>query len=209
MVRPSDAPRGGGFVLIDPATNRTVAAGMIRGQVKSYESPQGKYDTEISSNVTWEQRSVTRAMREERNGHEATCLWLTGLSGSGKTTVAKKLEQELFAEGKQVYLLDGDNVRHGLNGDLGFSEKERREVRDAVKALFPEGAFKEIHVQCDLEVCKQRDPKGLYKKAAAGEIKDFTGVSAPYEKPMTPDLTIDSVELQPVEAVRVIRQKLL
>jgi adenylylsulfate kinase-like enzyme len=100
-------------------------------------------------------------------------------------------------------------VRHGLNGDLGFSEKERREVRDAVKALFPEGAFKEIHVQCDLEVCKQRDPKGLYKKAAAGEIKDFTGVSAPYEKPMTPDLTIDSVELQPVEAVRVIRQKLL
>ena len=100
---------------------------ITRGQVKSYESPEGKYDTAISSNVTWEQRSVTRAMREERNGHEAKCLWLTGLSGSGKTTVAKKLEQELFAAGRQVYLLDGDNVRHGLNGDLGFSEKERRE----------------------------------------------------------------------------------
>src|SRR6056297_252331 len=205
---------------------------MIRGQVKSYESPQGKYDTEISSNVTWEQRTVTRGMREEPGGHTAGCLWLTGLSGSGKTTTRKKLEEELCAAGTQVYLLDGDNVRHG------FSEKERREnirrvghvarlmydagfivvcsfispsreVRDAVKALYPQGAFKEIHVQCDLEVCKQRDPKGLYKKAAAGEIKDFTGVSAPYEKPLTPDLTIDSVELQPVEAVRVIKQKLL
>jgi bifunctional enzyme CysN/CysC len=177
-------------------------------------------------------------MREERGGHEAKCLWLTGLSGSGKTTIAKELEEKLFQEGRQVYLLDGDNVRHGLNGDLGFSEKERREnirrvghvarimydagfivvcsfispnrdVRDAVKALFPEGAFKEIHVQCDLEECKRRDPKGLYKRAASGEIKDFTGVSAPYEKPLTPDLTIDSIELQPVEAVRVIKKKLL
>jgi len=227
----------GGFVLIDPATNRTVAAGMIRGQVKSYEAPGGP-ETQISSNVVWEQRSVTRQMHEERNGHEAKCLWLTGLSGSGKTTIAKELEKELFAQGTQVYLLDGDNVRHGLNGDLGFSEKDRREnirrvghvarlmydagfvvicsfispkreVRDAVKALFPEGAFKEIHVQCDLEECKRRDPKGLYQRAASGEIKDFTGVSAPYEKPLTPNLTIDSIELQPSEAVRVIKQKLL
>jgi bifunctional enzyme CysN/CysC len=117
----------GGFILIDPATNRTVAAGMIRGQVKSYRAPEKAFAEEISSNVTWEQRTITRGMREERNGHTAGCLWLTGLSGSGKTTIAKKLEEELFAAGKQVYLLDGDNVRHGLNGDLGFSEKERRE----------------------------------------------------------------------------------
>ncbi len=228
----------GGFVLIDPATNRTVAAGMIRGQVRSYESPDRLHESEISSNVTWEQRNVTRQMREERNGHPASCLWMTGLSGSGKTTIAKKLEEDLFKDGKQVYLLDGDNVRHGLNGDLGFSEKERREnirrvghvarlmydagfivicsfispnrqVRDAIKDFFPEGGFKEIHIQCDLEECKRRDPKGLYKRAAGGEIENFTGVSAPYEKPLTPDLTIDSVELQPVEAVRVIKQKLL
>jgi adenylylsulfate kinase len=87
--------------------------------------------------------------------------------------------------------------------------RAKREVRDAVKALFPEGVFKEIHVQCDLEECKGRDPKGLYQRAASGEIKDFTGVSAPYEKPLTPDLTIDSIELQPTEAVRVIKRKLL
>jgi adenylylsulfate kinase-like enzyme len=100
---------------------------MIRGQVKEYEAPGARPAIEMSSNVTWEQRKVTRQMREERNGHPAACLWLTGLSGSGKTTIAKELEEQLFAEGRQVYLLDGDNVRHGLNGDLGFSEKERRE----------------------------------------------------------------------------------
>jgi bifunctional enzyme CysN/CysC len=232
----------GGFVLIDPATNRTVAAGMIRRQTRSYEGPGsvpgGRLAREISSNVTWEHRTVTREMREEQNKHAAVCLWLTGLSGSGKTTVAKKLEEELFRDGRQVYLLDGDNVRHGLNGDLGFSDADRsenirrvghvarlmydagfivicsfisprREVRDAVRSLFPEGAFREIHVDCDLAECKRRDPKGLYQKAEAGEIKDFTGVSAPYEKPLTPDLTIDTVELQPTEAVRVIREKLL
>ncbi len=92
----------GGFVLIDPATNRTVAAGMIRGQVKEYEAPGARPAIEMSSNVTWEQRKVTRQMREERNGHPAACLWLTGLSGSGKTTIAKELEEQLFAEGRQV-----------------------------------------------------------------------------------------------------------
>jgi bifunctional enzyme CysN/CysC len=228
----------GGFILIDPATNRTVAAGMIRGQVKDYEGPDRWQGREISSNVKWEQRLVTREMREARNQHEARCLWLTGLSGSGKTTIAKKLEKELFEEGKQVYLLDGDNMRHGLNGDLGFSEKDRhenirrvghvarlmydagfiviccfispkREVREAVKGFFPEGGFKEIYIECDLEECKRRDPKGLYEKAAKGEIENFTGVSAPYEKPMTPDLSIDTVEMQPDEAVRVIKRILL
>jgi bifunctional enzyme CysN/CysC len=228
----------GSFVLIDPATNRTVAAGMIRGQIRDYEAPGSVPASEISSNVVWEQRNVTRQMREERNGHEARCLWLTGLSGSGKSTIAKKLEEDLFYDGKQVYLLDGDNVRHGLNGDLGFSEKERREnirrvghvarlmydagfivicsfispkreVRDAVRDFFPADGFKEIYVECDLEECKRRDPKGLYKRAENGEIKEFTGISAPYDKPLTPDLTIDTLEMQPTEAVRTIKQKLL
>jgi hypothetical protein len=144
---------------------------MIRGQVKSYESPQGKYDTEISSNVTWEQRTVTRAMREERNGHTAGCLWLTGLSGSGKTTIAKKLEEELFAAGKQVYLLDGDNVRHGLNGDLGFSEKERREnirrVGHVARLMYDAGFIvvcsfisPRMHARAMNEVNDQGQPRG-------------------------------------------------
>ena len=237
----------GGFILIDPATNRTVAAGMIRGLLRGYEGPGGGYaarragggtETRISSNVVWEERSVHTAMREEKNGHTPTCLWLTGLSASGKSTIAKKLEEELFYEGRQVYLLDGDNIRHGLNSDLGFSDADRREnirrvghvarlfydagfivicsfispkreVRDAVRGLFPEGVFKEVHVDCTVEECKHRDPKGLYERAERGEIKDFTGISAPYEKPLSPELIIDTVELQPAEAVRVIRRKLL
>jgi bifunctional enzyme CysN/CysC len=231
----------GGFIIIDPASNLTVAAGMIRGPISKEERDEqreslGKAPGE--RNIRWENFPVTRAMREEKNGHKGHCLWLTGLSGSGKSTIAKELSKELHEEGKQVYVLDGDNIRHGINVDLGFTEADRKEnirrighvarlfydagfivvcsfispkryMRDGVRDLFPEGAFSEVYVKCDIEECRRRDPKGLYQRSESGDIKDFTGVSAPYDEPLTPELTIDTVELQQTEAVRVIRQKLL
>ena len=219
----------GSFILIDPDTNQTVAAGMIRGAAEDV-SPYGQ-DAEAhsaaSSNVVWEGPNVPREAREARNGHPAGVLWLTGLSGSGKSTIARALEQRLFDRGCQTVLLDGDNVRHGLNGDLGFTARDRTENirrvgevarlffehglltlctfvspyqkdRDRVRALLPEGRFLEIHVDCALEVCKERDPKGLYERAEKGEIARFTGVSAPYEPPSHPDIAVhtdsDTVE---------------
>ena len=230
----------GGFVIIDPASNLTVGAGMIRGPISKEERDEqreslSKPDGE--RNIRWERFPVTRAMREEKNGHKGHCLWLTGLSGSGKSTIAKELSKELHEEGKQVYVLDGDNIRHGINGDLGFTEEDRKEnirrighvarlfydagfivicsfispkryMRDGVRELFPEGAFSEMYVKCDIEECRRRDPKGLYQRSENGEISNFTGVSAPYEEPLSPELIIDTVELQPAEAVRVIMQAL-
>ncbi|MCY3813760.1 MAG: adenylyl-sulfate kinase [Gammaproteobacteria bacterium] len=156
--------------------------------------------------------------RERQNGHLGGVLWLTGLSGSGKSTLAFALEAELFARGYQVYVLDGDNIRHGLNADLGFTQKDRTEnIRRVgeVAALFADagfvcisafispyhadrdvarsaakGRFHEVYLDADVETCEQRDPKGLYRKARAGKIPDFTGVSAPYEIPSSPDLVI-------------------
>ena len=174
-----------------------------------------------SSDVVWEPVAVTQPMREELNGHGAAVLWFTGLSGSGKSTVAKALEQRLFGLGVRTFSLDGDNVRHGLNGDLGFTEEDRAENirrvaevaklafehgnvvlctfispyiadRDAARTLAPEGRFWEVYVKCDVEVCKQRDPKGLYARAARGEIANFTGVSAPYEEPPRPDMVLET-----------------
>ena len=173
--------------------------------------------------MVWENRAVTRAdaLRRGRGPHEARCLWLTGLSGSGKSTIAKKLEEELFLDGKRVYRLDGDNVRHGLNGDLGFSDADRREnirrighiarlmydagfivicsfisprreVRDYVRSLFPEGDFQKVYVQVSLAEARRRDPKGLYAKVDAGEITGFTGVNEPFEEPDQPELTIET-----------------
>ncbi len=226
----------GSFILIDPGTNLTVAAGMIRYESGSVE--EGQKELLVSSNVVWEERGVTRKMRETEQGHPAQCLWLTGLSGSGKSTIAKELEKQLFAEGKRVYLLDGDNVRHGLNGDLGFSPEARdenirrighvarlmydagfivicafispkRELRDAVRTLFPEGAFNEVYVNCDIKECINRDPKGLYAKALAGEIKEFTGISAPYEAPEKPELEINTSELDRDASLEAIRKKLV
>ncbi len=214
----------GSFILIDPGSNLTVAAGMIRFDSGKLEKREA---TPVSSNVVWEELAVTREMREDRQGYRARCLWLTGLSGSGKSTIAKELEKRLFEEGKNVYLLDGDNVRHGLNGDLGFSPRDRdenirrvghvarlmydagfivicafispvREVRDAVRQLFPDGAFTEVYVKCDIKECIQRDPKGLYAKALSGEIKEFTGISAPYEEPENAELIIANQD-RPVE----------
>jgi bifunctional enzyme CysN/CysC len=168
-------------------------------------------------------------MRETRNGHRAAVLWFTGLSGSGKSTVARRLERRLFEQGCQTTYLDGDNVRHGLNGDLGFSPADRKENirrvaevarlafdhgtltictfispfaadRDFARSLLPEGRFIEVYVKCDLEVLKRRDPKGLYAKALRGEIPEFTGVSSPYEEPSTPEILVET-DVQTVDDI--------
>lgn len=216
----------GSFILIDPATNNTVAAGMIRDRTREVgdvvDRPGEKQGSKPkSTNVFWEQEGISLADRERLNGHKAAVLWFTGLSGSGKSTIAKKLEQRLFAEKIHTMFLDGDNLRHGLNGDLGFSDQDRQENirrvgevaklgfahgqvvlatfispfaqdRQLARELIPAGRFFEIYVKCDLELCKRRDPKGLYAKALRGEIPNFTGVSSPYEEPQNPDLVVET-----------------
>jgi len=177
--------------------------------------------TEIkSTNITWHQGAITREDRERLHGHQAAILWFTGLSGSGKSTLAHAVEEKLFELGCSSYVLDGDNIRHGLNKNLGFSPEDRTENirrigevsklfvdaavfaltafispyradRDQVRALAPE-RFVEIYCQCSLDVCEQRDPKGLYKKARAGQIPEFTGISAPYEEPLSPELVVQT-----------------
>ena len=221
----------GSFILIDPVTNRTVAAGMIRGVTQDVKDVTSSKHAEAhqSSNVRWEEGMLARSVWEKRNGHKGAVLWFSGFSGSGKSTVAKKLVGALFDQGCQVQMLDGDNVRHGLCGDLGFSDHDRsenirrigetaklfyeqgnivactfispfRKDRDFVRSILPDGAFFEIHVKCDLEVCKRRDPKGLYKKAIAGEIKDFTGISSPYEEPVNPEIVVET-DIETVETM--------
>lgn len=216
----------GSFILIDPNTNVTVAAGMIRRRARNldeYITQQTELPSERqrSSNIVWEELGVTREMRERKNGHRAAVLWFTGLSGSGKSTVAKALEKRLYELGCQTMMLDGDNVRHGLNGDLGFSDEDRNENirrvgevanlffengnltlctfispfradRDLARSLVPQGRFFEVFVSCDLEVCKKRDPKGLYAKALSGEIPNFTGISSPYEEPSAPEIVVET-----------------
>jgi adenylylsulfate kinase len=181
-----------------------------------------------ATNIVWHPGAVTRDDREQMNGHKGCTVWLTGLSGSGKSTIAVDLEKRLWERGVRAYILDGDNVRHGLNKNLGFSPADRTENirrigevaklfteaglvtltafispyradRDQVRALMRPGDFVEVHVECPIDVCEQRDVKGLYKKARAGEIKEFTGISAPYEAPLEPELMIDT-SAQSVEA---------
>ena len=182
-----------------------------------------------STNITLVEHRVSLEQREARNGHHGGVLWFTGLSGAGKSTLAFALEEELFRRGYQVYVIDGDNLRYGLNSDLGFSHKDRTEnIRRAgeVAALFAgAGAicisafvspyradrevarkaagdrFNEVYVRADLETCERRDPKGLYKKARLGEIKDFTGVSAPYEAPLAPEIVLDTASHTVAECV--------
>ena len=221
----------GSFILIDPHTNTTVAAGMIRRRARQLDEiiDQEPAERKSSANVVWDESQVTRQMREQRNGHKAAALWFTGLSGSGKSTVARLLERRLFSLGCQTLYLDGDNVRHGLNGDLGFSPQDRKENirrigevaklafdhgslvictfispyqadRDSARSLLPEGRFYEVYVKCDLEVCKRRDPKGLYAKALAGEIPEFTGVSSPYEEPTDPEMLVET-DVQSAEEI--------
>jgi bifunctional enzyme CysN/CysC len=218
----------GSFILIDTATNNTVAAGMIRGKSRQVEDLVDVEATaeqtqlrQKSPDVFWETAVVTREMREKMNGHNAAVLWFTGLSGSGKSTVAKKFEERLYQLNIHTMYLDGDNVRHGLNGDLGFSDADRQENirrvaevarlgyahgnivlcsfispfqadRDFVRQLIHEGRFLEVFVKCDLEVCKRRDPKGLYARALRGEIPNFTGISSPYEEPAAPELVVET-----------------
>ncbi len=186
-----------------------------------------------ATNIVWHQGAVNRDDREKLNGHKGATVWLTGLSGSGKSTIAVDLEKRLCERGVRTYILDGDNIRHGLNKNLGFSPEDRTENirrigevaklftdagvvaitafispyradRDQVRALMKPGDFVEILVDCPVEVCEQRDVKGLYKKARAGEIKEFTGISAPYEAPAKPELTIRSHELSLEQSVATI-----
>ncbi len=176
---------------------------------------------EEQNNIVWHEHAISQQMRAAQKGQQPLLLWFTGLSGSGKSTLAGALEKALFDTGAHTYLLDGDNVRHGLCQDLGFSEQDRnenlrrvaevaklmldsglivlsafisptREERENIRAMFSPGQFIEIYVSTPLAVCEQRDPKGLYVKARKGEIGNFTGISAPYEEPEAPELTIDT-----------------
>ncbi len=194
-------------------------------------------DKEKSSNVVWHQATVSRKRREEKNQHKSAVLWFTGLSGSGKSTLAHAVEEALYKLGLNTFVLDGDNVRHGLNKDLGFSDIDRKEnirriseisklmleagiitltafispfkaERAMARSLMPHGDFIEIHCQCPLETCETRDVKGLYKKARSGEIKDFTGISSPYEAPSNPELRIDTHSLSLEESVAKVIQLL-
>ncbi|WP_131111871.1 adenylyl-sulfate kinase [Sulfuricystis thermophila] len=184
-------------------------------------------------NIIWHQATVTRARREQLNGHKSCVLWFTGLSGAGKSTLAHAVEERLHQFGCRTFVLDGDNVRHGLCSDLGFSEADRKENirrigevaklmmeaglivmtafispfradREAVRNLMPHGDFLEIYCQASLEVCEARDVKGLYKKARAGEIKNYTGISSPYEPPLTPELIVDTGRQQLGDCVRQV-----
>ncbi len=186
-----------------------------------------------ATNIKWHHGKITKEDRTKLLNQKGATIWLTGLSGSGKSTIAVELEHALIENEHQAYILDGDNIRHGLNKNLGFSPEDRtenirrigevaklfteaniitiaafvspyRDDRDNVRNLLDHGEFIEIYVKCSLEVCEERDTKGLYKKARAGEVKDFTGISAPYEQPLNPELTIDSSKLSVEESTREI-----
>jgi len=183
-----------------------------------------------SSNTIWHHASVTRERREIQNGHKSTVIWFTGLSGSGKSTLAHAVEEELHQRSCRTFVLDGDNVRHGLCNELGFQEKDRRENirrvgetaklfveagvitltafispfledRSRVRSLFPHGNFLEVFCNCPLIVCEQRDVKGLYKRARSGEVKQFTGINSPYEPPEKPELVVETGKLTLEESV--------
>jgi adenylylsulfate kinase len=186
-----------------------------------------------STNITWHEGEVGRADREKLLGQKGATVWLTGLSGSGKSTIAVAAEQALIARGRLAYVLDGDNIRHGLNSNLGFSPEDRTENirrigevaklftdsgvivfssfispyradRDAVREIMGPGDFIEVHVEASVETCEGRDVKGLYKKARAGEIPEFTGISAPYEEPEKPELVVDTNSQSVEESVGAV-----
>jgi bifunctional enzyme CysN/CysC len=233
----------GSFILIDPLTNNTVAAGMIRDAIRHIEdyaddrTDEGS-KSKKSSNVIRRGLNMPLAEREKQNRHKACVLWFTGLSGSGKSTIAMELEHRLFDRGCRIALLDGDNIRHGLCSDLGFSPADRKENirragevakiffehgnivlctfispfqqdREFVRNLLPRGRFIEIYISCNLDECKKRDPNGLYKKAQSGLINNFTGLSSPYEAPETPDLVIDTESLPVGKCVDMIEMFLI
>lgn len=194
--------------------------------------PERRHMTVKSKHITRVDHRITRDDRVRRNRHRGTVIWFTGLSASGKSTLATLLEQRLFEEGRQVFVLDGDNMRHGLCSDLGFSEQDRSENirrigevanllaeagliaitafispyrKDRLRARQAcHGNFHEIHLKADLPTCESRDPKGLYAKARLGEIPDFTGISAPYEEPENPELSIDTGQMSIEESLAAV-----
>jgi bifunctional enzyme CysN/CysC len=211
----------GGFILIDRITNNTVGAGLIHFALRR------------SQNLRWQVLSVDKHERSVQLHQRPTVLWLTGLSGAGKSTLANLIEVELHRRGHLTYLLDGDNVRHGLNADLGFTPSDRAEnirrvaevahlmvdagllvivsfispfraEREMARSLFEPGEFVEIHVDAPLEVAEGRDPKGLYKKARRGELSNFTGIDSPYEPPEEPELRVDTTAAPPADSARQI-----
>ena len=211
----------GSMIIIDPISNQTIGVGMINFALRR------------AQNIHLQSLSITKELREKMNGHKGQVLWLTGLSGSGKSTIANALEKQLYAEGKKTYVLDGDNIRHGLNKDLGFTDKDRvenirrvaevaklmcdaglivitafispfRTEREMARSLFQSDEFKEIFISTPLKIAEQRDPKGLYKKARSGEIPNFTGINSPYEKPINPELTIDTSKTSITQSVKKI-----
>ena len=190
----------------------------------------------MDKNIKFQHFALTQTERAKINQQTSMCLWMTGLSGAGKSTLANTLEQELNKQGKHTYILDGDNLRHGLNSDLGFSEADRNEnvrraaetaqlmvdaglivivglispfkqERDWARSLFKDNQFKEIYISTSLQECEQRDTKGLYKKARKGEVKDFTGIDSPYEPPENPDVSIDTQDKSVLECVQLILEK--
>ncbi len=190
-----------------------------------------------SENITWTRGKITHEERARQNQHSGCVVWLTGLSAAGKSTIATELERELFSQNQHAYVLDGDNMRHGLCSDLGFSPEDRKENirrigevaklfaeagfvcitafispyrsdRDLARRIVPEGKFIEVYLNVSIEVCEQRDPKGLYAKARAGQIKDFTGISAPYEPPLKPELELRTDKTQLADCVAAILNRL-
>jgi bifunctional enzyme CysN/CysC len=211
----------GGFILIDRMTNGTVGAGMIRFSLRR------------AQNIHWQALDVSKATRAAAKGQRPAVLWFTGLSGAGKSTIANLVEKKLQAMGRHTYILDGDNVRHGLNRDLGFTDADRvenirrvgevaklmadaglivlvsfispfRSERRMARDLMPEGEFLEVYVDTPLAVAEERDVKGLYKKARAGELKNFTGIDSPYEPPEHPEIHVDTTRLSPAEAAELV-----
>ncbi|MEH6649432.1 MAG: adenylyl-sulfate kinase [Motiliproteus sp.] len=183
------------------------------------------------NNIVWHNHEITKALRAEQKNQQPCLIWFTGLSGSGKSTLAGALEQELFKRGHHSYLLDGDNVRHGMNKDLGFTDADRvenirrigemarlfvdsgmivlsafispfRAERRMVRELVEAGEFIEVHLDTPLDTCEQRDPKGLYKKARAGEIRNFTGIDSDYERPENPEVRVDTSKLSVEESAK-------
>ncbi len=216
----------GGFILIDKITNGTVAAGMLNFSLRR------------AQNVHWQAVDITREAHAAQKGQTPKLLWFTGLSGSGKSTIANLVEKKLYALGRHSFLLDGDNVRHGLNKDLGFTETDRienirrvgevaklmtdaglivltafispfRAERDMVRSMLPAGDFIEIFVDTPLDIAEARDVKGLYRKARSGALKNFTGIDSPYEAPETPDICIDTTQMTPEAAAEMIVERVI
>ncbi len=211
----------GSLIIIDPINNQTMGMGMINFSLRR------------SQNIQLQNLTINKNLREKINGHKGQVLWMTGLSGSGKSTIANELEKILYSQGKKTYILDGDNIRHGLNKDLGFTDKDRVEnirrvaevaklmcdaglivitafispfrlEREMARSLFEKNDFKEIYISTPLKVAEKRDPKGLYKKARQGKIPNFTGIDSIYEKPTNPELEIDTSKVSLNKAVKKI-----